>query len=564
MAGVVDETGARVIALISTRLHNIFDNRIDLADVAGKPSTHVEPFFRTRALAALAILNEGGISADSAGSCVTDSGNDDGIDAIYIDKNDKTIYFVQSKWRGTPQKGVELFDFTRFRDGVRSVLALNWNPENASLHRFKTQLEEALEDIDTSVVMILAHTSEQPIADNIRSKIDEFVAAQNKYVPDFLQFKEFGLTQAAQAARFQARPEKINVDILLGNWGVMRQPYEAIYGSIAALDVVRWYEEHGKRLFAENLRYTIEKSTINDGIIETAEQVPQHFWYFNNGITAICETYAKQPIGGDSTDTGVFRVHRISVINGAQTIGSLARAKANGAALERARVQIRVISLGGTPDGFSTSVTNANNTQNDLNPVDFVAADGTQERIRKEAASMGLIYTFRRGDTEPEADGGFDIRTATIAAACACGDLRVAVASKRYISGLWRNTKEEPYTKLFNDKTTANYLWYVVRVMRAVDKCLMDASKTLAGRDKLVAVHGNRFILYYLFEKFKKDNCFDKSDYDEDKRSILTEVQNVLEKIIPQVSALFPDAYPGNIFKNNERQQQILSAIAES
>jgi len=561
MAGVGDEAGARVVARIATRLHEIFDGRIDLTDVAGKPAEHVEPYFRTRALAALALLNEGGISADSAGSCVTDSGTDDGIDGIHIDKGSNTIYFVQSKWKGAPQKGIELSEFIRFRDGVRSVLSLNWTPDNASLHRFKDQLEEALENIDTSVVMILAHTSEQPIAGNITTKIKEFVVAQNKYVSDFLEFKEFGLTEAAQAARFQARPENIDVDILLENWGVIREPYGAIYGSIAALDVVRWHEEHGKRLFAENLRYTIDKSSINEGIIQTAEQYPQHFWYFNNGITAICEDYNKQPIGGDSTETGVFRVRRISVINGAQTIGSLARAKANGAALEKARVQIRVISLGGTPDGFSISVTNANNTQNDLSPVDFVAADGTQERIRKEAASMGLIYTFRRGDTEPEPDAGFDIRSATIAAACACGDLRIAVASKRYISGLWENTAKEPYTKLFNDNISANYLWYIVRIMRRVDECLAETARTLTGRDKLVAVHGNRFILYYLFEILKAYGLFSKINYRETEPIVRSVVEDVLGRIIPKVAELFPDAYPGNIFKNNERQQQILTAI---
>ncbi|MHB1302567.1 MAG: AIPR family protein [Acidiphilium sp.] len=297
-------------------------------------------------------------------------------------------------------------------------------------------------------------------------------------------------------------------------------------------------------------------------MIQTAENIPQHFWYFNNGITAICEEYDKQPIGGDSTETGVFKIRRISVINGAQTIGSLARAKANGAPLERARVQIRIISLDGTPDGFSVSVTNANNTQNDLSPVDFVAADETQERIRKEAASMGLIYTFRRGDTEPESDAGFDIRSATIAAACASGDLRIAVASKRYISGLWENTTKEPYTKLFNHNTRASYLWYIVRIMRAVDNCLIEISNSLSGKDKLVAVHGNRFILYYLFEEFKKIGLFEQHNFEKDAPSIKSMVGNVLERIIKKVPELFPEAYPGNIFKNNERQQQILSAIA--
>ena len=344
--------------------------------------------------------------------------------------------------------------------------------------------------------------------------------------------------------------------------GIVREPYGALYGSISALDVVRWHEEHGTRLFAENLRYTIEKSSINDGIIGTAENEPQHFWYFNNGITAICNSFHKQPIGGDATDKGVFDIKRISVINGAQTIGSLSRAKATGAPLDKARVHIRIISLANTPDGFAINVTNANNTQNDLSPVDFVAADPTQERIRKETAALGLIYTFRRGDTEPEPSSGFDIRSATIAAACASGDLRIAVASKRYISGLWENTKKEFYTKLFNASTSAGYLWYVVRVMREVDEALVFRATALSGRDKLIAVHGNRFILYYFFSIFKKEGRFAKADFASDLGEIKPLVNDTLSKITPVVNELYPDAYPGNVFKNNDRQAQILAKVS--
>jgi len=561
MSGTIDDSALRLINTIATRLHDIFDGRINLTDVASKSQAHVEPFFRTRALAALALLNESGVSAEIAGSSITDSGNDDGIDGIFIDRNENKIYFVQSKWRNSPKKGVELQDFVRFRDGVRAILALNWSADNSSLAPFKEQLEEALRNIDTRVMMILVHTSAQDIAKNIQSKIDEFVKSQNKYVSDFLEFKSLGLSDVVQAARFQARPENITVDVLLENWGIVREPYKAIYGSVAALDVVRWHDEHGKRLFAENLRYTIEKSSINEGIIQTAENLPHHFWYFNNGITAICEGFDKQPIGGNSTETGVFSIRRVSVINGAQTIGSLARARNKGAGLETARVQIRIISLDGTPDGFSMSVTNANNTQNNLSPIDFVASDATQERLRKEAAILGLIYTFRRGDTEPDQDVGFDIRSATIAAACACGDLRLAVASKRYISGLWENTSKEPYTKLFNADTTAKYLWYIVRVMRRVDDRLMQKSNSLSGKEKLIAIHGNRFILYYLFNNLKTNNMFVIDDFESVAGKIDSVTDDTLIRMTEKVIKLFPEAYAGNIFKNNERQQQILAQI---
>ena len=131
-------TASQTMARIATRLHEIFDGLVDVSDVAGKPSEHVESFFLTRSLAALALLSEAGVTPSQAGNSVTDGGADDGIDALYIDKAKNVIYFVQSKWRTATHKGIGLEEFTRFRDGVRGVIGFEWTEENKNLHRFSS------------------------------------------------------------------------------------------------------------------------------------------------------------------------------------------------------------------------------------------------------------------------------------------------------------------------------------------------------------------------------------------------------------------------------------------
>ena len=137
-----------------------------------------------------------------------------------------------------------------------------------------------------------------------------------------------------------------------------------------------------------------------------------------------------------------LRFSRVSVINGAQTISSLSRSLSDGADLTNADIHLRIISLVNTPDSLAVDITTANNTQNDLSPVDFVASDVNQDRLRRECASFGKIYSYRRGEAEPSPADGFTIREATIALACASGELRLAVAAKRYISGLWRTRRK--------------------------------------------------------------------------------------------------------------------------
>jgi hypothetical protein len=320
---------------------------------------------------------------------------------------------------------------------------------------------------------------------------------------------------------------------------------------------VSWYENSGKALFAENLRYGIERSDVNEGITRTARFKPDHFWYFNNGITAICDSIKKKPLGGNDTDSGVFEVRKISIINGAQTISSLFKAKTGNADLSNVSLQLRIISLSGTPEGFSVEVTTANNTQNDLNPVDFVAADENQDRIRRDCASFGVSYSYRRGDDEPDPNNGFAIRDATVAAACASGDIKLAVSAKRYISGLWENTQREPYRKLFNERTSAWWLWNAVRIAQAVDEALNLVAQNLESREHLIAIHSNRFILYMVFSKMDFEICADGPQDDDDIRKAVSLAKSHLIVVSNIVSNLYPDSYPGNIFKNTERQIEI-------
>lgn len=558
---VMSSAHALSLTRISSRLHDLFDSSINLSDVAGKPEADRENFFLTRSLAALSLMEDADLSPEAASACVTDGGADDGIDAVYVDEKRRVMYFVQSKWRSTA-KGVQLNDFTRFRDGVKSVINLNWTAENKNLHPFKQKIEASLKDIDTSIVMVLVHTSPEKLATNIKSKIGEFLDEQNKYQKDFLEFKEVDLTRVSDIARSKTRQSDINLSIMLGNWGRRFKPYDAVYGVVAGSDVARWYEDHGNKLFVENLRYVIEKSDVNEGISETADREPTNFWYFNNGITAICDAFDKQPVGGNNTESGVFDVRKISIINGAQTAGSLGKARASGVKLDDVYVHMRIISLTNTPEGFASSVTRSNNTQNDLSPADFVSFDPNQERIRKEAVQFGVIYSYRRGDAEPPRATGFDIRAATVAAACATGDLKLAVSAKRYISGLWDDIKKEPYIKLFNDTVSATYLWNIVRLMNAVDDFLTAQAAQMVGRERLIAIHGNRFVLFRVFSQIDLAPLKHQDvDLDAIKAQCEKLAQICLASMIPQINKLFPDSYPGNLFKNQDRQAQLLKVI---
>lgn len=255
---------------VATRLKEIFEPHIRLDDVQSKPEQERRNYFLTRALAALSLANEAGISPVEAGACITDGGDDDGIDAVFFDPNSLTLFFVQSKWR-SGSGGFTLPEFTRFRDGIESVLALEWTEQNKNLHRFRNQIEGALRNIETNVVAIIVHTSTHPIDRRINAKIEKFIIEQNKFNKDFLSFKEINFSDIVGIARSKARSAEIDLSVALRSWGMLTSPYKAIYGAIAASDVASWYQLHGSKLFVENVRFVIDKSEVNDGIIDTAK-----------------------------------------------------------------------------------------------------------------------------------------------------------------------------------------------------------------------------------------------------------------------------------------------------
>jgi hypothetical protein len=239
------------------------------------------------------------------------------------------------------------------------------------------------------------------------------------------------------------------------------------------------------------------------------------FWYYNNGITVLCNKISKKAIGGANRDVGQFTCEGVSVVNGAQTVGSIATAVAQGfPKAQNAKVLVRFISLEDCPPDFATDVTTATNTQNRIERRDFASLDPEQERLRKELMlDLAKNYAYKSGDRPPPHQDGCTIDDATIALACAYPSIRLAADVKRNISVLWADINEPPYTLLFNDRLSANRLWYCVEVLRAVEARLMQESFARSGDEKRITIHGNRFILHWIFRKLSLEQ-FDLMDLD--------------------------------------------------
>jgi hypothetical protein len=301
---------------------------------------------------------------------------------------------------------------------------------------------------------------------------------------------------------------------------------------------------------------------------ETLEGSESHFWYFNNGITALCTSLRRLAKGAGSRTAGEFVLSGVSIVNGAQTVGAIARAaKARDSEhpLE-ARVWVRFISLEGCPPEFATQVTQATNTQNTVEGRDFVALDAEQGRLRTDLTlSLKKIYSIKRGEDTPQPEYGCTVTEATVALACSQPDPALAVIAKSAIGRFWDSTTRPPYKTLFNSGTTAFRLWRAVQVSRSVERRLEMRRAGLDGRARSVAVQGNRIVLHLVFRDLDLSIIdLPDSGWDEQIKDLDRLTDQNLDELTKQVEAVYPNNYITSLFKNARRCANLVELVLEA
>jgi hypothetical protein len=313
-------------------------------------------------------------------------------------------------------------------------------------------------------------------------------------------------------------------------------------------------------LLAKNLRKFKGDTDVNLAIKRTLVSEPEKFWYFNNGITVLCERIRPKPKGGNNRDIKQFLFEGVSVVNGAQTVGVVTSTIAQGfPKAKHARVLVRFISLENCPPGFGIEVTTATNTQNRIEVRDFASLDPNQERLSQELLmDLNKVYAYKSGDKTPSLPDGCTIEEATIALACAYPEVQLAAHVKRNISVLWEDINKPPYTKIFNSRLTANRLWKTVEVYRVVQAQLDQEQQTSDMKRKRAVVHGNRFILHRVFQQLPLEK-FDVSSFDIASLSKnLTKITlHELNAVVSAITSEYQDMYLNTLFKSGSKCEEL-------
>jgi len=547
---------------IRAHLDTHFRALVDMSDMAGRATEEQENVFLSRSLAAFALVHLTNVEFQEGVTALTDGGQDNGIDAVLHHIPKRSLYLVQSKWRHDGSGTISRGEMQKFLTGVRDLVNLRFDRFNAKMTAKKGTIESALNDARTRIVLVIAYTGQQPLADDVSRDIRDFLDEMNDPA-DVVAHHVLRQGNLYAAVSAGARGAPINLDVQLFDWGQVREPFLAYYGQVSASDVAQWWKNHYPRLFSPNIRMFLGETDVNESLLGTLQLAPANFWYFNNGVTALCAKIQKKPIGGTTRDTGVFECHDLRIVNGAQTAGAIASAvEAHPECVAKARVPIRIISLEQCPEGFDREITRSNNTQNRIERRDFVALDPEQERLRNELLLENVQYVYKSGDSVVSVTKGFDLVEATVARACAEKDIALAVQAKREIGKLWEDIEKAPYKILFNPSVSSLELWRSVQILRCVEQALDQLRGSREGRERLLAVHGNRFLAHLVFQQLANLSVPPTAILEATYLQTINETTGTAyHQTLTAVNALHPEAYLANLFKNLVKCKQVKDTI---
>jgi AIPR protein len=460
------------------------------------PEQHEKNRF-SRSLAAFAIEKSADVSHAQAVNSIMDGGNDNGIDAVHFDRLHNRLWLVQAKAGGAPDSG----DNKKFCDGIRAIAAGDFTNFNASFARLQSDVEDALETSELVIVGCHAYMGDQ-LGQHAITDLNNLATELNQFVHRF-EWQDLNCEKVHNWLTSEHVVAPVSVTLTLENWYGVTHPRLAFYGLVGADQLAALYAQHGKTLFEKNIRHYLGAQPVNQAIAETVRVRPAELFYLNNGLTAVCSKITPPP--GQTHNQATFTLEGFSVVNGAQTVGSIFTAQTAAPISADAKILITLIQVGVAPGTLGIDITRARNTQNAVRGLHFAALDSNQERLRRELKISGIEYHYR--PSEEAVQGGensINFQEAALALACFSGDTRIVVAAKKEISQI-HDRNGVFYPLLFTNGLTGIKLCRYVRVFKYLNGIL--GSAELAERRnywrRMFFRHGRFFILHIFARRHK-------------------------------------------------------------
>lgn len=324
-----------------------------------------------------------------------------GADIVLEDTNRKYLLIAQCKYASLSKNPpLDERDVNDFFNRHEHFCNKDWVNEHGSedASEFLGDYQDKIEDGYSVGYYFVSTGTATPrvkgLAENCQRKYKEKKLNIECHLIDFPALKEkYVITQSID----EKIPASVDIDLPKDHWFKKEAPHETVVATIKGNSLVNLYKHHKESLFAYNIRGYLGNRGINTKITDTAKEQADKFFYFNNGVSAICTAFE---ITGDHLSARDFQI-----INGAQTVGALKKAGDNPDIEVLFRLT-RTQSVK-TEKGMNIDIIRYNNSQNVIKTSDFHSNDPIQmwleDKFRDSTCTKKICvlprinYVRRRG-----------------------------------------------------------------------------------------------------------------------------------------------------------------------
>lgn len=344
--------------------------------------------------------------------------NDLGIDAVYIDDENKKVKAFNFKYRERfrRNKGQEednLLDTSKFwiklNNKAFSEMSMRtaekakkiserfesndiWKTElflvsnenfplksdNSTLNDFKNLFDISIK----SIVLddIVSYISERP--EDLNAK---FIIESNSV----LTYEENSL--ASQKSYLVKLPLSTLIRITCNNLEMRNNE------SLTELSLLKDLKLELGFLY-DNVRGYLGETKFNKNIMKTLDEEPSKFFMFNNGITITARNIIMKPINGNKKYSST--IEGFQIVNGGQTLRSIYKYKDrdfNEENLVKAEVLVRLFKTE-FDEELTNDIAEYTNSQNAISSIDLKSISNLQIKIEKYLETEGIDYVRKAGD----------------------------------------------------------------------------------------------------------------------------------------------------------------------
>lgn len=328
--------------------------------------------------------------------CITDGAGDKQFDAIYIDEVNSTIHVIQGKYYKDRAVDAEpIREVLSSWEQLKNISRLQENA-NEKLKQKLSEVSAALEeDYDIEFELLIPSYLTDAAKDDLKL-FQERISTSDDLNASFSLVDKEELERRYEIALGQENPN-INHSFKLENRKFMEMTIAGVKVILAAIplkECITIPHIKDQALFKKNVRQSLGiNNKVNKGIKDTIYKDSDNFFFYHNGITAICSKM--------HLNENVLELKGLSVVNGCQSLNTILSCSEKVKEDTNSYIMFRFYEVPERERGDKIST--STNSQSTVSARDLRSNDKRVLAMKKtyeQKYSQGYLIT-KRGELKP-------------------------------------------------------------------------------------------------------------------------------------------------------------------